>query len=142
MAVYFARSGDYIKVGYSADPISRSTTVTTSGSRPLDLPKGAEVQLLGWIPGDRLVESQWHRIFAPQRVHGEWFRLPVEFVRDLIWGDPRGVDMQRMSAQAVFVACAHPELTREQMAQLGVRIEAVPLCESLTMLDGLLGGAA
>lgn len=132
MSVYFAQSGAYVKIGYSADPISRVSTVTTSGARPVDLPRGADARLLGWVPGDR----------DALPLAGEWFYLDPAVVRALIWADPHGVDVARMSALAVFVACANPDWSRDQIGQAGVRVEAAPWSEALRGLDAVLGGAA
>ena len=124
MSVYFAEAGGYMKIGYSADPISRVGTITTNGTRPADLPRAADATLLGWVPGTRAEESAFHRRFAADWIAGEWFRLDPDVIRDLIWADPSGIDVQRMSALAVFAACNNPGVTREQIAQAGVRVEA------------------
>lgn len=126
MSVYFAAAGPYIKIGFSADPIARSATVTTAGKRPSTLRRATPAHLIGWIPGDRAVESAMHQRFAADHVAGEWFYISVDVVRDLIWSDPRGVDMRRMSAMAVFTAEAYPQATREQMEQAGIPVEAKP----------------
>lgn len=129
MSVYFAQAGPFVKIGYSADPVARSTTVTTNGTRPADLPRGASAKLLGWLPGGRHEEAALHRLFAADHVAGEWFYLDPETVRDLLWADPRGVDVHRMSMQAVCVALRFPTLTRDQIEQAGVPVEAVPLSD-------------
>jgi hypothetical protein len=138
MSVYFAEAGGYVKIGYSADPASRMTTVTRNGTRPADLPYGTRATLLGWIPGDRKREASLHRRFVGLWAAGEWFRLDVDEIRDLIWSDPRGVDMERMTAMAVSVAMDYPTLTREQIASAGIRIEAPPEAEVIgAMFDCL-----
>lgn len=141
MSVYFAEAGPYIKIGYSADPISRVSTITTSGTRPADLPRKAEASLIGWLPGERKEERDWHQFFSHQRVEGEWFTLDREVIEDLIWADPHGISVRRMSAVAVLVACKHPNLTREQMALLGVRVEAAPEAEFLKSFGDALFAA-
>lgn len=142
MSVYFAQAGRYIKVGYSADPIGRSTTVTRNGRRPADLPRLADTRLLGWIPGGLLREAQIHDAFADRRVDGEWFSIDELEVRDLIWSDPFGVDIQRMSALAVFASIKYPEWTRDEIAAAGIRIEAATEAESIAAMDKWFGGAA
>lgn len=129
MSVYFAQAGPYIKAGYSANPSGRMATVTHNGERPADLPKGAHATLLGWIPGDRKREAEVHALFADQRVAGEWFTLDVNEVRDLVWSDPSGVDIERMSALAALTMLNHPEATRDDLTAAGVRVEGVPLDE-------------
>ena len=115
MSVYFIRVGEYIKIGYSHDPVNRATTVTRSGIRPADIPFGADVDLIGWVPGDVWTERAFHVQHIEHRVAGEWFRLTREAAEELIWSDPRGIDLERMTAQAVFVSLKHPEITREEM---------------------------
>jgi hypothetical protein len=132
MSVYFATADGYTKIGYSADPAGRMTTVTRNGQRPDDLPFGAKAHLIGWIPGDRAVEAGLHRRFAAHHAAGEWFSgIKDGELRSIVEDDPRGIDVDRMTALAVFVAIAHPELTRDEIAALGVRIDAVPEPEAL-----------
>lgn len=123
MSVYFAQAGPYIKIGYSADPLTRVDSVTISVERPDDLPKGADVDLIGWVGGGRRRESAMHREFARDHVAGEWFYLDRDVVVDLIWADPHGIDFHGMSARAALAARKHPDLTRDQLAQAGVPIE-------------------
>lgn len=74
MSVYFACVKGYVKIGYSADPLTRMTSITSkSAKRPLDIKAGDSVDLLGWIPGDRDVERQMHMRFAHHYFNGEWF---------------------------------------------------------------------
>lgn len=127
MSVYFAQVGRYIKIGYSRDPFKRAQTITRSGKRPNDVPFAADVTLLGYIPGTRRDELLLHARFDAAWVAGEWFALTPKDVRPLIWDDPRGVDIQRMSAQAVFAMLEHPDLTRDEVAALyGFSVEASP----------------
>lgn len=142
MSVYFAQAGRYTKIGYSADPASRVSSVTTHGTRPADLRRGTEARLLGWIPGNMRRELEVHGRFVGQRVEGEWFVLDVAEVRELIWADPCGIDIQRMSAMAVLAAIKYPEATRDDLAAAGIPIAAVPLDEAMASLGRLLGGAA
>lgn len=139
MSVYFATAGGYMKIGYSKDPIARSTTLTTSGTRPDDLPRATDVTLLGWIPGDTNDEGVVHARFRGNRVKGEWFAdVDVDAVRELIWNHPHGVDVQRMSAWAVFTMDRYPELTRDDLTSRGIPVEARPLEESHLLMDRFL----
>lgn len=139
MSVYFAQSCGYTKIGYSGDPIQRAESITRLGERPAEIPHKAPATLLGWIPGDRSVEATYHRRFADQCVEAEWFSLDEAEVRSIIWDDPRGVDMQRMSGLAVFAALRHPELTRDEIAATyDMSIEATTLDYALTSLGRLL----
>lgn len=142
MAVYFAKAGRYTKVGMSADPFQRMGTVTRNGVRPSDLPRAADVELIGWIPGGALREAQLHVQFADQRVAGEWFVLEEPAVRDLIWSDPGGVDIKRMSAMAVLAAHRHHQATRDDIAAAGIRIEAADEDEAMASIARLLKAAS
>lgn len=143
MSVYFATSGRYMKIGHSSDPVARSATITRNGTRPDDVEFCAAATLLGWIPGDAAREKQFHSTFADARVAGEWFLGIDEAVaRELIWADPYGVDMQRMSALAVLLMVEHPELSRDDLAGAGIQIEATPLGEALASIDRRLSFGA
>jgi hypothetical protein len=63
--VYFLRSGEQIKIGFSAGPYSRISSMTTG------LAFG--VLSLGAVQGNRSDERQLHNEFAGLRIHGEWF---------------------------------------------------------------------
>lgn len=139
MSVYFIESGPYMKIGFSEDPISRNTTVTRNGKRPDDLPFDAETDLIGWIPGDRKAEARLHKQFAHLRVAGEWFWSERDAARELIWVDPRGVDLHRMAASAVFTMRKYPTLTRADLASAGLAVLAVS--EEIA-LAGIFGEAS
>lgn len=139
MSVYFAQVGPYIKVGFSDDPVSRTATVTRLGERPADVARGEHAHLIGWVPGDRTCERELHRRFADRWAAGEWFHMDATEIRQVIWDDPRGVDLDRMSALAVFYMHSHPAATRDELAAAGVCVEAPPLDEALR---GLFGGVA
>lgn len=135
MSVYFATCGPYTKIGYSANPVTRMTTVTRNGKRPPGVDFGADADLVGWIPGDRSREAELHKRFADQRVAGcEWFVLDPDVVLDLIEADPHGIDIERMSAMAVLLAIKHPHLSREEMAAMGVPLA----CSSEDVVHNLL----
>lgn len=65
--VYFIEAVglEKIKIGYSADPDSRLSTLQTGSA--------AELRLLGRIRGTKDTEAQLHRKFAGLRMAGEWF---------------------------------------------------------------------
>lgn len=136
MSVYFIESGPYMKIGFSDDPISRNGTVTRNGKRPDDLPFDHETDLIGWIPGDREVEAQLHKQFAHLRVAGEWFWSERDAATELIWNDPCGVDLHRMSALAVLAMRRHPTATRADIENVGVAVLATPLDEALDSIFG------
>lgn len=140
MSVYFARVGDYVKIGYSQNPVSRATTITRSGIRPDDVEFGSEVDLIGWVPGDEWLERAFHVQHIEHRVAGEWFRLDRKLAEAIIWDDPRGVDLERMSALSVLVALEYPEATRQQIADAGLRVEAASVDEAFAALSSSLSG--
>jgi hypothetical protein len=134
MSVYFIESGPYMKIGFSDNPIARAATVTRLGKRPDDLPFEADVDLIGWVPGDRKAEREAHKVFAKLHVAGEWFWSERKIAEAVIWADPRGVDMHRMSAQAVFAMHKHPTLTRAGVEAAGIPVDAVSLDDALDHL--------
>lgn len=138
MSVYFIEAGPYMKIGFSDNPIARSGTVTRLGKRPDDLPFEAEADLIGWIPGDRTTEHEMHKVFAKIRVAGEWFWSERKIVETVIWADPRGVDIHRMSAMAVGAMAKHPTLTRAEVELAGVPLMAASLEEALDNMFKLL----
>ena len=68
--VYFVKSGDLIKIGF--------TTNLPDRVRALHL-NGPGVELLCSYRGDRALEQALHREFADHRRHGEWFELPADW---------------------------------------------------------------
>lgn len=140
--VYFAQVDRFIKIGYSANPFSRVRTITRLGKRPDEIAYDAPADLIGYIPGDRRREADIRCDFPESQVAGEWHELTAEDVRPLIWADPRGVDVQRMSGLAVLTMLEHPDLTREDVAALGVPIDATPWPPKNPIRDtGAPGGA-
>lgn len=72
--VYFIRNPDsgLIKIGTTAY-LSRRLSCLRSHS-------GAELELLGSLPGNRYVEAGLHSRWAGLRVRGEWFRPDPEIL--------------------------------------------------------------
>ncbi len=64
--LYFIRSGQYVKIGVSANPLGRLRQVQTGN--PI------EAELLAVCPGGKDDEAAIHRAFQQHRVSGEWFR--------------------------------------------------------------------
>ena len=73
MSVYFAQVGDYMKIGYSTDPIARVAYLTYMECRPAEVENGDSVDLIGWFPGGVAEEKKAHERFADHHVIGEWF---------------------------------------------------------------------
>lgn len=64
--VYFARSGDLIKIGFTGDVRSRMFRLQASSPAP--------VELLATVPGGREIERFLHQMFRENHMHGEWFK--------------------------------------------------------------------
>ena len=103
MSVYFARVGRYMKIGYSKDPIKRSATITTGAAkhRPADVERNEDVDLVGWLPGDRRAERDAHMALGRKHVMCEWF-IDCPEVRDYLRYQDGAVLLHEMSALAVF----------------------------------------
>jgi hypothetical protein len=70
--IYFARSGDMIKIGFSTNAESRIATLQTAHFEPL--------ALLTTIDGNQRGERALHHRFRRMRVRGEWFRADPELL--------------------------------------------------------------
>jgi hypothetical protein len=72
--VYFIRSGEYTKIGYTADLPKSMSALQTANPERLEL-----VHTILTIYAEK-VESDLHQIFAEYNVGGEWFRLPDDAI--------------------------------------------------------------
>lgn len=84
--VYFIQSGRKngpIKIGYT-NQIDKRLGYMQSGNP-------YELVLLGSVPGDRDLETSFHRWFEPWRIRGEWFSVRGSGLRDVALhaGTPR-----------------------------------------------------
>lgn len=72
----YCRQAGLLKIGFSRDPLRRSTEFRMSRRDPTF---GMKSVLLHAFPSRdaRSVEAALHAAFAPKRVKGEWFRLRV-----------------------------------------------------------------
>lgn len=70
--VYFIKEADRprVKIGFSKDIYNRVTDLQVSCS--------SELMLVGYFAGTRQDESELHRRFKNDRIHGEWFNLSDE----------------------------------------------------------------
>lgn len=76
MAVYFIRSTQGIKVGYSEDVHARLRQLQTANANRL--------RVLAILPNaDRSVEQEFHRLFAAWRLEGEWFKAVSPVLRTI-----------------------------------------------------------
>lgn len=73
--VYFARAGDYLKIGFSINAPQRVRYLANDPVtlRPADLSREDRPVLIGTIPGDRDKEADVHADLWEWRVIGEWF---------------------------------------------------------------------
>lgn len=73
--VYFVEAGDYIKIGYSKNPLVRLGQIRAGVQvvKPEDLDT-SNARLLAIEEGDLSTEKQLHRRFKEFREVGEWFR--------------------------------------------------------------------
>ena len=65
--IYFIRSGDFVKIGFSHAPWRRLSELQTGNPTPL--------KMLAIMHGDERVEVELHGRFSADRVNLEWFRL-------------------------------------------------------------------
>jgi hypothetical protein len=63
--VYFLRSGDHIKIGFSKDPRRRASDLSSG------LASG--INILAYVPGSRDDERRLHHALRRHRQSGEWF---------------------------------------------------------------------
>src|SRR5262245_47451650 len=72
--IYFIldRRSAAMKIGVAADPSSRLVDLQIGNANPLEL--------VGAIPGDLMIESALHRVFAERCIRGEWFRVDNSFL--------------------------------------------------------------
>jgi len=59
-----------VKIGYSKHPQQRLKELKTSNSGNLVLAKV--------VPGTRIDEKKYHRVFCHSRIRREWFQLTLE----------------------------------------------------------------
>jgi hypothetical protein len=63
--IYFIRSQNYVKIGYSRDPWRRISDLQTGNPHRLEM--------LAVTPGDFLMESELHKLFDKYNENNEWF---------------------------------------------------------------------
>lgn len=75
--VYFAVSGDAIKVGYTTDVAKRIADLRTGSAK--------NIEMLDYVRAGRDVEIEIHRLLSDHRLRGEWFKYDeAEELMDLI----------------------------------------------------------
>lgn len=73
--IYFIRSGDRVKIGYSTNVKERMIKLQTSSPDPL--------QFIGARPGSFEDEGRLHSLYNDLRTSGEWFSDRGSLARDL-----------------------------------------------------------
>lgn len=68
--VYFIGTADTVKIGV--------TTSLSHRLRTIQLSSPVHVELLAQVRGGLATEQGFHAEFAPDRLHGEWFRRSPE----------------------------------------------------------------
>lgn len=77
-AVYFLRTGDTVKIGFSTNIRARLSSIQTSLAE--------SPELLLTIPGTSQTERYFQHHFSSYRVRGEWFQLEGELAAFLARG--------------------------------------------------------
>lgn len=70
--IYFIQcpDGGPVKIGYAEDVTKRVKDIQSCSPVPL--------ALVATFDGDLKSEARWHKLFADQRLHGEWFAPTLE----------------------------------------------------------------
>lgn len=71
--VYFIRSGESVKIGFTRDVKKRHQQLKTGDPN--------KTTILASVPGTRDTEAYFHQMFAEYRTTGEWFRYEGELKR-------------------------------------------------------------
>lgn len=134
--VYFARCGDYIKVGSSATP-SRRLGAIKKLKAPDDLPPDERPTLYATMPGDYRREFDCQVWMWEWRAAGEWFHATpesldkIDEILDWFGGKYAPAPPLPMPTPAEYgaqLAAARPPLTAEQVEEAAralVSVEAV-----------------
>lgn len=76
MTIYFAKMGEWIKIGYTAGEASKRIAQLQTG-------QPQKIELIGTIEGERDAESGLHQEFAEFRGNGEWFKRDAELTTSI-----------------------------------------------------------
>lgn len=86
MAVYFIRSGNFVKIGKANNPHKRLRQLQTGSPRKLEL---ASV-----IPGGKSEEKRLHAKYSHLRANGEWFHLSAEMTELAKYKAPDEIEVE------------------------------------------------
>lgn len=76
MTIYFAAHGERIKIGYTRGPLKRRLDAIAR-----NLP--GDLEIIGHIPGPRVLEQEIHKHLKKYRLKGEWFTDCAETRRSI-----------------------------------------------------------
>jgi hypothetical protein len=102
-AIYFAKAGDYVKIGFASNPTHRVRHLLNGTQLivPDDLDRATVPQAILVIPFCRMRdERNMHLLFAHHWVIGEWYRWSPTFERQMrtmafVTDDVRRKDLAR-----------------------------------------------
>lgn len=130
-AVYFARFGDYVKIGFSSRPERRVREVRRDQIvYPGDFDHSLDGELVLVVPFCRMRdERNMHMLFARHWVVGEWFRWCPEFryqmqTMQFVTHAARLKDLTRARRDLGLVGTGHikearsGKTTRERLAEM------------------------
>lgn len=120
--VYFLRCGDFVKIGFSANPKRRLRYLQTA--MPFNF------ELLGAHPGTKWHEQQLHKIFASLRHRHEWFCADQAILEIAVKGLP-SIDAPRPITNAFGEFLRLNRITQAEFAEkIGATQQSVSLWAS------------
>jgi len=144
--VYVIRFGEYVKIGYSADPFTRMRSLAwATTQRPPDT-QDPPVPIAA-VPGDHRTEHMLHVVFHNERAVGEyfWYRGAVKDWCDrlLLQGadlgpfDPPKIE-RPPEIKYVYVRCNDKHVTEDEHSDAHVvesEVEPTPWVDRLVSVD-------
>jgi hypothetical protein len=114
-AIYFAKVGDYVKIGFASNPRARMRTLLKTSRLivPDDLDRSQPVELILVIPFCRMRdERNMQMLFTSHWVVGEWFRWSPAFAYQMrtmrfVTEDVRRKDLRRARRELGILQGAH-----------------------------------
>jgi len=131
--VYFITDGEFIKIGKANDPIERMRTMQTGNAR--------ELKMLGYYEDyDEELEGYMHKIFAKDRVRGEWFKPSKDLYRFLAF-EVRSYDSFVRRLRVYNEITSTDDELKRIVDLTKLAIEVINQNEKMTRFDGrfLLG---
>lgn len=141
--IYFVREQDgqgyspHVKIGLVHEPrdsFDRLSEHQTGNPRVLQIDRG---QIVKTDAVDR-VEAQLHKIFAPNRVSGEWFELPSEAAVETAVTKARELAVEIGSLMPIFTQAEDLSLQASSEEQIPPSEEALTLSAEIARAKGEL----